>query len=149
MSKNFLHRFLLSTVAVLVAVFWILSITVPDTFGFFSLTWAIAIFAGLAGILYVIKGLLSSNIVTLKKLDVIIGCVLIAISIVSIIYATGNNKDLVLPIILLVVTVCLMLSTVVAGGKKWDQGDNENVGYKNYHERKAEALKKEAEAKEE
>ena len=52
-----------------------------------------------------------------------------------------------MPIIAIVVTVALLLGFVAVGGKKWDQGDNQNVGYKNYYQRKAEEEKKAKEDK--
>ena len=55
--------------------------------------------------------------------------------------AIEDKQNLVIPIIAVVVTVALLLGFVAVGGKKWDQGDNQNVGYKNYYQRKAEEEK--------
>lgn len=43
MSKNFLFKFVLGLVVVVAAVLWLLSMLVEDTFGWFSLGWAITI----------------------------------------------------------------------------------------------------------
>ena len=48
---------------------------------------------------------------------------------------------MVIPIIALVAAVGLLLTILFTGGKKWDEGDNQKVGYKNYYERKAEEEK--------
>ena len=39
----------------------------------------------------------------------------------------------------------IVLGVLVTGGKKWDEGDNQKVGYKTYRERKAEEEKKKQE----
>jgi hypothetical protein len=35
----------------------------------------------------------------------------------------------------------IVLGIIGTGGKKWDTADNQKVGYKNYHQRKAEEEK--------
>ena len=40
MSRNFIYKILGALVVLAAAVFWILSLTMPETFGAFSLAWA-------------------------------------------------------------------------------------------------------------
>ena len=61
MSKNFLFKFVLGLVAVAAAVLWLLSLLVEDTFGWFSLGWAITIIAGVFGVMFILRGLFSST----------------------------------------------------------------------------------------
>ena len=48
------------------------------------------------------------------------------------------DDKLVLPIIAIIITVGILLCILAVGGKKWDQGDNEVAGYKDYRTRKKE-----------
>ena len=61
---------------------------------------------------------------------------------ILVISALALPKNLVLPILLVVVSVLLVLGILFTGGKKWDTGDNQKMGYKNYYQRKAEEEKK-------
>jgi hypothetical protein len=50
----------------------------------------------------------------------------------------GKIRTLIVPIIVGVLILGILVGYIVTGGKKWDGGDNQQVGYKNYHQRKAE-----------
>lgn len=148
MSKNFVFKFVLALVAVAAAVLWLLSVLMEETFGWFSLGWAITIVAGVFGIMFVLRGLFSKSAGPLKKLYIYFGAALIAVAGFALIGELAVKKDnLVMPIIAVVVTAALLLGFLAVGGKKWDQGDNQNVGYKNYYQRKAEEEKKSEEDK--
>ena len=124
MSKKFMFRFALGLVAVVVAVMWLLSVIpgTKDAMGWFKL---------------------GKNAVPLKKLNIYFGAGFVLVAVLSMIgeLAIEDKQNLVIPIIAVVVTVALLLGFVAVGGKKWDQGDNQNVGYKNYYQRKAEEEK--------
>ena len=148
MSKNFVFKFVLALVAVAAAVLWLLSVLMEETFGWFSLGWAITIVAGVFGIMFVLRGLFSKSAGPLKNLYIYFGAALIAVAVFALIGELAVKKDnLVMPIIAVVVTAALLLGFLAVGGKKWDQGDNQNVGYKNYYQRKAEEEKKSEEDK--
>ena len=68
MSKNFLFKFVLGLVVVVAAVLWLLSMLVEDTFGWFSLGWAITMIAGVFGVMFILRGLFSSTAGPIKKL---------------------------------------------------------------------------------
>lgn len=141
MSKNIMFKVALAVTGVAVAVLWLLSIIIPKTFGFFNLSWAIGIFSGLAGVLFILKGLLGKNGITLKKLNVFFGAGLLVVCVFAIAGAIALPTQIIFPIIAIILTAALFVGIVAVGGKKWDQGDNQNVGYKNYQQRKAEQEK--------
>ena len=120
MSKNLLFKVLVTLCFVAAAVLWILS--AADIIAI-NMSWAIAVFAFVLGALFIGKGLFSRNVGTFKKLKLV---------------GTFIEESLVLPIIALIVTLAVLLCILATGGRKWDQGDNDNAGYKNYWQRKKE-----------
>ncbi len=134
MSKNLLFKVLVALCFVAVAVLWALSVAEIITI---NLSWLIAIFAFALGALFILKGLIAKNVGTYKKLNILFGALLVVAGILALV-GTFIDTKLVLPIIAIVITVAILLCILATGGKKWDQGDNENVGYKNYWERKKE-----------
>ncbi len=149
MSRNMLYKLLGALLVLVAAVFWLLSIVLPDTFGFFSLAWAGVIICGGLGIIMLVQGLIQKNITTIKKSKIWFGVILIICAIMCLVSAIALPKNLVLPIIAIVVAFGLVITIFATGGKKWDEGDNHNVGYKNYFERKAEEEKQEKQEKKE
>ena len=130
MSRNFIYKILGALVVLAAAVFWILSLTMPETFGAFSLAWAGVLLCG--GI-----------VTTVKKLKIWFGVALIVCAILCLVSALTIPENLVIPIIAVVVAVGFMITILATAGKKWDEGDNHKAGYKNYHERKKEEEKQE------
>lgn len=141
MSRNLLFK-LFGAVVVLVAAFlWILSLTVPETFGFFSLAWAGVLVCGGLGLVLLLQGIFQNNNSTIKKLKIWFSIALFVCAILCLVSELAIPGNLVLPIICVVVAFGLIVTIVATGGKKWDEGDNHKVGYKNYHERKEEERK--------
>lgn len=134
MSKNLLFKVLVALCFVAVAVLWALSVAEIITI---NLSWLIAIFAFALGALFILKGLIAKNVGTFKKLNILFGALLVVAGILALV-GTFIDTKLVLPIIAIIITVAILLCILATGGKKWDQGDNENAGYKNYWERKKE-----------
>lgn len=149
MSKSFLTKLLVALAFVVAAVLWLLSIVIPDTFGFFNLSWAVVLFSGVGGIVLLFNAIGAKNSATLKKMNIALATVLLVIAAVSIAFALALPKNLIWPIIAVVVAVVLLLGLFVTGGKKWDEGDNHKVGYKNYYERKKEEEKQKEDKDEE
>lgn len=137
MSKNFIYRIIIGLSWLVAAVFWLLSLTVPETFGFFNLNWAVVIIAGVAGIAYLVRGLITKKSVILKKADIIVATVLILIAALSVAFALTLPESYIWPVIAIVLTLGGVISVIAVGGKKWDEGDNQKVGYKDYRARKA------------
>ena len=141
MSKKILPGLLVALSFVVAAALFLMSELDPDNFGWFNLSWAGAIFAGVSGIA-LLFGALAQNSVALKKLQLLLSGILLVVAVILIISALALPKNLVLPILRLVVSVLLVLGSLFTGGKKWDTGDNQKMGYKNYYQRKAEEEKK-------
>ena len=143
-SKNILTKLLLSFVILAAAVLWLLSIleATKDTFGWFSLAWAVVMITGVSGVVLIVSGIFNKNIVTLKKMRIFFGAGLLIAALFALSWAIFMPGEIILPIIAIVFAAAVFVAIIATGGKKWDQGDNKNIGYKNYHQRKAEEEKK-------
>lgn len=142
MSKNLLTKLLIGLAVLAAAVLWLLSVLLPETFGFFNLNWAVVIVCGVSGLALVLRGLFSRKTGILKKSDIFIGAILLILAGVSVAFALALPKTIIWPIIAVVLAAAALLSVLAVGGKKWDEGDNHQVGYKTYRERKAEEEKR-------
>lgn len=141
MSKKILVRLLVALSFLAAAVFFFLSVLEVEPFTEFSASWAGVIFAGVSGIALLFNAIGTKNSVTLKKLNVALSAVLLAVALVCLVSALALPQNWILPLILILVGVMLVLGILITGGKKWDEGDNHKVGYKNYYQRKAEEEK--------
>ena len=141
MSKKILVRLLVALSFLAAAVFFFLSVLEVEPFTEFSASWAGVIFAGVSGIALLFNAIGTKNSVTLKKLNVALSAVLLAVALVCLVSALALPQNWILPLILILVGVMLVLGLLITGGKKWDAGDNHNAGYKNYYQRKEEEEK--------
>jgi hypothetical protein len=142
MSKSFFFKFGFMLVLVAVAVFWLLSFAFPGEFGDTVMQWVMAGAVGAIGLFYVLRSF-SKELAMLRKFYLFFGMGLIAVGgvlVINILAVEDETlKRFIIPGIAVVAAVALLLSVVITGGKKWDQGDNKVIGYKNYAQRKAEA----------
>ena len=145
MSKHFFTKLLLALAWLAAAVLWLLSVILPDRFGFFNLNWAIVIVCGTGGLALLLRGTLSGKKGVLKKGDLFLGAGLLVIAAISVIFALALPKSYIWPIIAVIIALAGVLSVLATGGKKWDEGDNQKVGYKDYRARKAEEEARKAE----
>ena len=145
MGRNLWYKLLGALLVLVAAVLWILSLTVPEKFGFFSLAWAGVIICGGLGLILILQGCFQKNANTIKKLKIWFGIVLVVCGVLCLVSELAIPGNLVIPIIAIVVAVGLIITIIASRGSKWDEGDNHKAGYKNYHERKAEEEKKAAE----
>ncbi len=145
MSKHFFLRLLLALAWLAAAVLWLLSVILPDTFGFFNLNWAIVIICGTGGLVLLLRGIFTGKSGVLKKGNVFLGAGLLIIAAVSVIFALALPKSYIWPIIAVILALAGVLSVLATGGKKWDEADNQKVGYKDYRTRKAEEEARKAE----
>lgn len=145
MSKKFLIRLLVGLSFLLAAVLYLLSELLPEKFGGFNLAWAGLIFSGVSGLAFLLGGLTAKNSTQLRKLYVLLGTILLIVAALCLVSALAMPENLVLPICLVVAAAGLVLGLLFTGGKKWDEGDNQKVGYKNYYQRKAEEEKNKSE----
>lgn len=141
MSKKIIPKLLVALSFVVAAVLFLMSELDPEQFGWFNLSWAGVIFAGVSG-LALLFGALGQSAMPLKKLQLLLSGILLIVAVILVISALALPKNLVLPILLVVVSVFLVLGILFTGGKKWDTGDNQKIGYKNYYQRKAEEEKR-------
>lgn len=141
MSKSFLFKFLFTSIFLAAAVLYLLQVL--EVIDFFNLSWAIMMVSGAAGALYLIRGLFAKNTGIIKKTNIFIGAALLIIMVFSMVNAILLPDKLFLPIVAIILTAALVLCSIAVKGKKWDQGDNQNVGYKNYNQRKASQEKQE------
>lgn len=142
MSRNLIYKLLGGLVVLAAAVLWILSLTVPETFGFFSLAWAGVLLCGGIGLIFLLNGIFQQNISTIKKLKIWFGVGLLVGALLCLVSAIAIPDSLVIPIIAVIVAIGFIITILATGGKKWDEGDNHKAGYKNYFERKKEEEKK-------
>lgn len=142
MSKNFIFKLLIGLVILAGPVLWLLSLTVPETFGWFNLSYAVAIVSGGVGALLILFGVFKKGSTTYKKANIYLGVGLLVVTVVALAMAIALPKNIIAPIVCVVVAAGLVVSIIATGGKSWDEADNNKVGYKNYHQRKAEEDKK-------
>lgn len=132
MSKNLIFKVLVGLLFVGVAVVWLLSaMDIIEV----NLSWVIALFAGGLGVVFILKGIFQKNLGIVKRFNILIGAAFIVAGVLALV-GTFIDTKLVLPIIAIIITVAMLLMVLVVGGKKWDHGDNQSAGYKNYYERK-------------
>lgn len=141
MSKNFLFKLLIGLIILAGPVLWLLSLIVPATFGWFNLSYAVALVSGGVGLLLLLKGVFKKDNVVFKKANIWLGMGLLVVTLLSIASAIALPKNWILPIICIMAALAIVLGIIGTGGKKWNTADNEKVGYKNYHQRKAEEEK--------
>ena len=138
MGRNIIYKLIGAFIFVIASVLWILSLTVPETFGFFNLAWAGLLICGGFGLILLVQGCIQKDNSTHKKLKIWFGVALLVCAALCLVSAVAIPKSLVLPIISIVVAVGLVITILATGGSKWDEGDNHKIGYKNYHQRKEE-----------
>ena len=138
MSKSFLFKALGALILVAAAVLYLLSVLIPESFGFFNLSWAGLILCGGWGVLLLIQGIFQKNAPLIKKFKIVGGAALLVAAAVCAVYAALMPGEIIMPIVAIVLAAAVLLGVLATGGKSWDEGDNEKVGYKNYFERKKE-----------
>ncbi len=149
MKKNYIFKILTAVLFVIVSVLWLLSVALPDEFGGLSLAWLIAIFAFAMGALFIVRGVADKELISIRKFYVLLGVLFAVAGVCALIGTFIDSVRVALPVVALVLSAGLLISTLFVRGKKWDAGDNQAEGYKDYRTRKAEQeepQKKNAEA---
>lgn len=141
MSKNFLFKLLIGLIILAGPVLWLLSLIISDTFGWFNLSYAVALVSGGVGLLLLLKGVFKKDNVIFKKANIWLGMGLLVVTLFSIASAIALPDNWIAPIICIMAALAIVLGIIGTGGKKWDTADNQKAGYKNYHQRKAEEEK--------
>jgi peptidoglycan/LPS O-acetylase OafA/YrhL len=118
-----------------------LSLVIPDTFGWFNLSYAVAMVSAGIGLLLLIKGVFKKDTPLFKKTNIWLGLGLLVVTLFSLTTAIAIPENWIAPILCIMAALGIVLGIIGTGGKKWDTADNQKVGYKNYHQRKAEEEK--------
>ncbi len=138
MNKNFIFKVLAAVLFVVVSVLWLLSAVLPDAFGGLSLAWLIAIFAFGMGAIFIVRGVVDKELISLRKFYVGLGIVFVVAGVCALIGTVINSVSVALPAIAVALSAGALVSTLLVRGRKWDAGDNQQEGYKDYRQRKAE-----------
>lgn len=149
MSKKILVKFFLVIAVLIVGILWLLSIVDPDLFGKFKFSYAIAIICGIWGLTFLAFGLLSKSNVLTKKMYFVLATGLLVGACFAIFASFGLEDKYVGVVVFIIVIAVLLFNILGSGGKSWDEGDNQKVGYKNYYQRKAEEEKAKEKAEKE
>lgn len=139
MDKKFLSRILVTTVILAAAVLWLLSVIpgTQDMFSWFSLAWAAVMLAGALGVKYLLSGIFGGGDVVSKKTCLWVGAAFLVLTLFCLTWAIAMPDEWIAPLIAIILAGALFLGVLFTGGRKWDAGDNQKAGYKNYHQRKA------------
>jgi hypothetical protein len=141
MRKGFLLKFLFGLSILAVAVLYLLQqiggilpeeISTPNI-----LVIALSAFWSILFLFKAIKG----DTVT-KKFNILVAVGLAVLAIYIFLLTILHDTSLLWPIIGIGVALVFVLGVLFTGGKSFDTADNQKVGYKNYHQRKAEEEKK-------
>jgi hypothetical protein len=151
MDKKILSRIFIPFVLVVLAGLWAAKVIIANYYpshneilGWYSLNWAVTIFLTAVGVHYLLCGIfMRSKGVIARRMTIIAGSVMLALALINLTFAIALPHNIIAPIIAIIMTLGLFIGILVTGGRKWDGGDNQNIGYKNYHQRKAEEEKAE------
>ena len=148
MDKRILSRIFMPLVLLVLAGLWLAQVLVakyaPDNniLAWYSLPWAATIFLAALGTKFLLDGIfMSSNGVIARRLTIIAGAVVLGMALICLTSAIAIPDNLIAPILAIIIAAALFIAILVTGGRKWDAGDNQRVGYKNYYQRKAEEEK--------
>ena len=141
MSKNFMFKMMTGLIILAAPVLWLLSMIVPDVFGWFNASYAVAMLSLGFGLLLLLRGMFKKDNVLFKKVNIYLGIGLLIVTLLSVASAIALPENWIIPIICILVALGLVLGIMATGAKSWDTADNEKVGYKNYHQRKKEEEK--------
>ncbi len=141
------HLFTVINLAALVfaLVLWVISVANPAALPDFSFAWVVFIATAIWGVSFTVRVFFEKQVI-LKKSWTILAGVFYVTAAGALIGALALPKNMILPILCLAAGIALLVGSLVLGGKKWDQGDNEKPGYKTYYERKEEERRAKEEA---
>ena len=146
MDKRFFSRILIPLALLAVAVLWLLQVipATADWFTWYSLAWAVTILLTVAGVKFLLDGIfMRSNNVLTRKFTIMVGARFLILALICLTSAIAVPHNLIAPITAIIIAASIVIEIVVTGARKWDAGDNQKVGYKNYQQRKAEETKAE------
>ena len=140
MNKNFVFSLINAFAFLAVAIVWVLSLIFVEAFAWFNLGYGIAFVCAIVGLTFAIGANKKLDTMT-KKAKLALALCFWVIAVVALVFALALPTTFVPALVCLVIAIAIVLSVLLVGGEKWDKGDNEKPGYKNYYERKAEQEK--------
>lgn len=151
MDKKFFSRIFIPFVLVVLAGLWGAKVILANYYpnqanllAWYSLSWAVTIFLAATGLKYLLAGILMRSAgVIARRMTIIAGSVMLVLALICLTSAIALPRNIIAPIIAIILTLGVFVGILVTGGRKWDGADNQKVGYKNYYQRKAEAEKAE------
>ncbi len=144
MKKRHLFTIINLSGLVFALLLWVIAVA-TDAMPDFDFAWAAFIATAIWAVSFTVRVFFEEQVV-LKKSWTLLASVLYLAAIGALIGALALPGKLVLPIICLTAAASLLIASLVLGGKKWDEGDNQKPDYKTYYERKAEAEAKDENA---
>src|SRR5574344_1785360 len=110
MSKSFLYKLLIGLVIAADAVLWLLSLIIPNTFGWFNSSYAVAVATGGIGVLLLLKGAFTKSGVTYKSANIWLGVGLLVVTVFALVSAIAIPKNIVAPIIACVLAAGIIIT---------------------------------------
>ncbi len=137
MQKRYLFTIINVSALVFAALLWVISVASPDLMPGLGFAWCVFIATAIWGVSFTVRIFFEKQTVLKKSWAILAGAFYVAAA-GALIGALALEGKLILPILCLTAAIALLVGSVALGGKKWDEGDNEKPGYKNYYQRKEE-----------
>ena len=138
MNKNIIFTAINVGGVLIASLLWLLAVVAPDAFGWYNFSFAVTVVFAVWGVSCIVKGATIDDSVTTKKAYLILGVVLAIVALVALPFAIAVPTNVVPPLVCITIALGAFITLIATKGKKWDMGDNEKAGYKNYYERKEE-----------
>ena len=116
MSKNFLFKLLIGLIVLAAPVLWVLSLVIPGTFGWFNLSYAVAMVSLGVGLLLLLRGVFKKDNILFKKLNIWLGIGLLIVTLLCVASAIALPDNWIIPIICVLVAAGLVLGIIATGG---------------------------------
>lgn len=141
MAKKLFYKALSVLILIAALTLYILQFILHETFGIFDIKVSLLILAGGWGIVSLIKAIASKvNLYLIIAAVLITGAAILSDIIFDFLPIDAQKNWLYIPIGIGLLLVFLFIRYLF-NIRKWDAGDNEKLGYKNFRERQAEKEK--------
>lgn len=140
MKKSMIFSLINAFAFFVCAILWVLSLVLPAEFKWFNLGYGIALVCAVIGITFVFGASKRLDLMD-RKAKITLAVIFWVIAVIALAFAIALPVSFVPALVCLVIAIGVVIGVFVTGGEKWDKGDNQQEGYKNYYERKAEQEK--------
>ncbi len=134
------------SITLVALILWFIGLLGVEGLKFFTFLYVALFFFGAYASSFLLRGIFLNNedAILKRTMFILTGGFLVGF-LISLVFVLPieieNTLKVVVAAILVAVGVAAIISLLFRGSKKWDQGDNEKPGYKNYRERLAEEEK--------